>query len=154
MLRGIFQGISSVFNFIVSAVKHGLGIGQTAEVLEETGLPQPITPLSEIMDEIERGIAAREELYALNPWDTIPENMFTYADINFKQPYVYRLKIDYTTPEGYKVYGRWLQIESDQRLSRIDLTTKLYDMLTEGWYGEEVQTYDIQEYEFLTNIGG
>jgi hypothetical protein len=80
--------------------------------------------------------------------------MFTYADIEFKQPYVYRLKLDYTTPEGYKVYGKWFQIESNERLSRIDLTTTLYDMVTSGWYAEEIDTYDIQEWEFLTNLGG
>jgi hypothetical protein len=153
MLRGIFQGISGVFNFLISAVKRGLGLGQTAEALEEAGLPQPITPLSEVLDEIERGIAAREELYALNPWDAIPENMFTYADIEFKQPYVYRLKLDYTTPEGYKVYGKWVQIESDQRLSRIDVDEILYDMVNKGWYRDEIDKYEIQEWELLTNLG-
>jgi hypothetical protein len=154
MLRGIFQGISGIFNFLISAVKRGLGLGQTAEALEEAGLPQPITPLSEVLDEIERGIAAREELYALSPWDAIPENMFTYADIEFKQPYVYRLKLDYTTPEGYKVYGKWVQIESNQRLSRIDVDEILYDMVNKGWYRDEIDKYEIQEWELLTNLGG
>jgi len=152
MLRGLFERVSGVWGIITSAVKRGLGIGQISETLQKAELPVPPTPLSEVVSEVERGITAREGYYALNPWDYIPENMFTYAPVSFKEPYVYRFALDYTTPEGYRVAGKWVQIESVDRLSRLELEMSLQDMLSSEWYTEEIVEYEITDYEFLTRF--
>jgi hypothetical protein len=153
MLRGLFENIYGAIGFIIYGVKHLLGIAEIKEKLEETGTPVPETPLTELVSEIERGESAREEYYALNPWDHIPENMFTETPVEFKEPYVYRFQIDYVTPEGYKVTGKWVQFESKWRLQRATAETVLQDLLSSDWYAEEVSEYEVSDIEFLTTSG-
>jgi hypothetical protein len=153
MLRGLFENIYGAIGFIIYGVKHLLGIAEIKEKLEETGTPVPETPLTELVSEIERGESAREEYYALSPWDHIPENMFTETPTKYKEPYVYRYQIDYITPEGYKVTGKWVQFESPWRYQRATAENILQDILTNTWYSEEIEEYEITDVELYTHAG-
>lgn len=149
MFGRLFVSLSSVVGWLEGFVSRGIDFLTGKSTFEKVTGEQMPSGAQQVYEEVKNVSELGRDINTLNDTDRIPESWFSRVPVKFVGKYVYRFKVNLKYEGGIKEEGVWKQIESNRRLSKIELDYATGEVLSNAEMYYKLEEWDIDEWEFI-----
>lgn len=114
------QSVNRAWEYILSAVKSGLQQTATLKAYRDAGEHISNQYWGDAWHEAEQVDMMGQKLQRLPEWEDFNPNLAIDSPFDWRQEWVVQIEVWGEVPETHERYTRWVTVESDEPLSKMD----------------------------------
>lgn len=147
------QSVNRAWEYILSAVKQGLRPTSTLQAYRDAGEHIGNQLWFDAWHEAVQADIVGEKIGRLPDWQEFNPNLAIDSPFDWRQQWVVQLEVWGEDPETFERYTRWVTVESDDPLSKMDYWDMAQDAISYTPGSIPFQIMDVTDWLFYRRVG-